>query len=97
MCFSFVFHLTLLLSITLYSMGCPFGQLASAVLAESPPSLLLTPNLLAPGGVGETALVLCGWFSAADSVWVCYQYPPSHKCKAQHCEVSYEERQLQTM
>lgn len=54
------FHLTLLLSITLYSMGCPFGQLGLAVLAESPPSLLPAPNLLAHGGVGETAWVLCG-------------------------------------
>lgn len=41
-------------------MGCLFGWLGSAVLAESPPALLPTPNLLARGGVGETALVLCG-------------------------------------
>lgn len=43
---SFAFLLTLLMSITLYNMGYPFGQLRSAVLAASPPNLLPTPSLL---------------------------------------------------
>lgn len=37
-------------------MGCLFGWLGSAVLAESPPALLPTPNLLARGGVGRDSL-----------------------------------------
>ena len=36
----------LLLSMTSYGMGYPFGQLGSAVPAVSPPNLLPTPSLL---------------------------------------------------
>ena len=43
------FSLLLLLSVTSYGMGYPFGLLGSAVLSLSPPSLLPIPTLLAFG------------------------------------------------
>jgi len=50
----------LLLSITFYAAGYPFGQLRSAVPAVSPPSFLLSPSLLAVGTEWEEerALIL---------------------------------------
>jgi len=40
-----------MLSVTLYGMENPFGQLGSALTAVSPPNYFCTPSLLA-GGVG---------------------------------------------
>ena len=55
-----------MLSMTLYGMEYPFGQLGTDVPAMSPPNFLFPPSLL-PGGElwgAEEALTLCKHCSA---------------------------------
>jgi len=50
----FFFPRPYMLSMALYGMAYPFGQLGSAVPAVSPPNFLCTPSPLIGGAVWET-------------------------------------------
>lgn len=59
----------------LICMEYPWGQSGSAVLALSPPHILLTPQPAGwEGQFGEKALTLCKHPSAAAKMLVCYQH-----------------------
>jgi len=68
------YPLVLLLSMTSYGTEYPPGQLRSAVLAVTAPSLLPTPSLLTGRAKQdtETALTLCKHCSAIPKTLVCY-------------------------
>ena len=53
----------LLLGVTPHGMEYPFGGFRSAALGMSPPHLLPTPSLLAPGGL-EGVLMWCQYRAA---------------------------------
>ena len=74
----------LLLSMTLYHMGYPFGEFGSTVPAVSPPSLLPTQSLpytVATEWKTEKALMLCKYCSPITKTLLCYQHRFSHKSK----------------
>jgi len=73
----------LLMCMTSYVMGCPFGQLGSAALSVPLPSFWGTLSLLAGRAAGEAekALKLCKHCSAIAKTPLCYQHCFRHKPK----------------
>lgn len=67
-------------------MGYSSGQLGSAVLAMSPPKTLHTPQHCWGEDVGETALMLCQYFSAVAKTQMCYQHLSSYQYRTHHWE-----------